>query len=66
MSLVYLYIVYPYTDEPGVSLFAVHYSVNKPVVGVEAGDYNFDVTSSSGTTLVYIDRNIVKISKCYI
>ncbi|XP_033115164.1 beta-1,3-glucan-binding protein-like isoform X2 [Anneissia japonica] len=32
-------------DGPGISLFAVHYSINKALPGVAAGDWNYDVTS---------------------
>lgn len=35
-------------DEAGMSLFAVHYNVNQPLEGVNAGEYNADVTSPIG------------------
>ena len=39
-------------DQEGMTLFAVHYSINKPVPGVSAGDYNFDVRSPTGDDLI--------------
>ncbi|KAJ8019722.1 Beta-1,3-glucan-binding protein [Holothuria leucospilota] len=33
-------------DDPGITLVAYHYSVNKAIDGVAAGDYNVDVTTA--------------------
>lgn len=36
------------TDAPGITMVAIHLSVNKPLPGVGAGDYAMDITSKTG------------------
>ena len=36
------------SDEEGITLFAVHYSINKPVIDTEAGDWNEDILERTG------------------
>jgi hypothetical protein len=54
-------ITFIYPDDPpaGISLFAVHYSINKPVHGVAAGDWNFDVPTVTGDQWIHENRNVV-------
>jgi len=40
------------TDEPGITLVGFHFSVNKPLSGVDAGDYNVDIRSKTGASSV--------------
>jgi len=40
------------TDEPGMTLVGFHFSVNKPLPGVDAGDYNVDIRSKTGGSTV--------------
>jgi len=47
-----------YPAEDGVSLFAVHYSINKPVPGVSPGDYNYDITAPTGEYFVHENRDV--------
>lgn len=39
-------------DVPGTTLAAVHYSVNQPLPGTQAGRWNFDIRSKSGKGVV--------------
>ncbi|GFO26158.1 beta-1,3-glucan-binding protein-like [Plakobranchus ocellatus] len=48
-------IVFKIPDE-GFSLVGLHYSINKPVSGVAAGDFNVDITSSRGGNFVHEDQ----------
>ena len=46
-------------DVPGTTLAAVHYSVNQPLPGTQAGRWNYDIRSKSGkgvVTLTTADR----------
>jgi len=45
-------------DESGITLFAVHYSVNKPLPGVAAGDHNYDVPSKTGNRWIHENSNL--------
>ncbi|KAJ8039654.1 Beta-1,3-glucan-binding protein [Holothuria leucospilota] len=51
-------IKFAYADEPGISLVAYHYSVNKVVNGVNAGDYNVDVTEATDGYWVHEDASL--------
>ncbi|XP_064612240.1 beta-1,3-glucan-binding protein-like isoform X1 [Liolophura sinensis] len=46
-------------DEAGVSLVGVHYSINKPIRNVEAGTFNYDVNSKTGSFWVHENRQVV-------
>ena len=50
-QFIQIIILHPFylIDSPGVSLVAFHYSINKPVSGIAAGDYNNDVNAKTGT-----------------
>ncbi|RUS89754.1 hypothetical protein EGW08_002457, partial [Elysia chlorotica] len=48
-------IVFRIPDE-GFSLVGLHYSVNKPVAGVGAGDVNVDITSAQGGQFIHEDQ----------
>ncbi|XP_064620833.1 beta-1,3-glucan-binding protein-like [Lineus longissimus] len=39
-----------------MSMCAVHYSINKPLTGVGAGDFNFDITTKTGGAWVHQNR----------
>ena len=39
-------------DSNGISLVAYHYSINKFIPGVAPGDYNYDVTTHTGTNII--------------
>lgn len=41
-----------YTDDGTVTLVSYHYNINKPLSGVQAGDYAADVNSPQGL-LIY-------------
>ena len=42
-------------DVGGATLAAVHYSINSPLSGVQAGRYNYDIRSKSGIVLFIIE-----------
>nr|XP_054764484.1 beta-1,3-glucan-binding protein-like isoform X1 [Lytechinus pictus] len=50
---------FAYPDEPSITLVAFHYSINKPVEGVAAGDYNYDVNTKTGAYWVHENTNVV-------
>lgn len=43
-----MHFVQMFVDIPGATVVGVHYSVNKPLSGVQAGQWNYDITSKSG------------------
>ena len=45
-------------DQPGVSLVAIHYSINTQLVGVAGGQYNYDITVRT------VDNGSTKILVC--
>ncbi|XP_072018556.1 beta-1,3-glucan-binding protein-like [Amphiura filiformis] len=44
---------------PGITLVAYHYSINKDVIGVAPGDYNYDITDKTGDYWVHENTDIV-------
>ncbi|XP_071483948.1 beta-1,3-glucan-binding protein-like [Diadema antillarum] len=49
---------FAYPHEDGVSLVAYHYNINRPLNGVAAGDYNYDVTEPTGNYWVHEKTDI--------
>lgn len=45
-------------DVPGATLVAIHYSINSPLSGVQAGRWNYDIRSKSGGQWVHENRHV--------
>lgn len=45
-------------DEAGISLVAYHYNIGSPLDKVDAGQYNFDITSPTGKRRIIIELTI--------
>ncbi|CAH1777177.1 unnamed protein product [Owenia fusiformis] len=46
-------------DYPGATLAAVHYSINRPLVGSDAGEHNYDINEKTDNAWVHENRNII-------
>ncbi|KAH9525441.1 hypothetical protein Btru_001432 [Bulinus truncatus] len=44
--------------DQGYSMVGLHYSINKPVAGVAAGDSNVDIRTKTGNNFVYEDNSV--------
>lgn len=45
-------------DVPGVSLVALHYSINRGLPGVKPGQWNYDVRTKTGNLWIHENRNV--------
>ena len=45
-------------DQPGLTLVAIHYSINTQLVGVAGGQYNYDITVKTGRVWVHENHNV--------
>ncbi|XP_030836379.1 beta 1,3-glucanase isoform X1 [Strongylocentrotus purpuratus] len=49
---------FAYPDESGTTLVAFHYNINTPLSGVGAGQYNYDVTTTTDGYFVHENRDV--------